>query len=116
MIVYPFVHIFAIISLFAAELIEPKIGISGKGLISLSFLCPEIWADKKETQFQQLKENFDKLVKKLVVGGEVHLTRNVKSARLTQVLADLRELEKDKKLTVSGEVAQCSTYFHLLNE
>ena len=31
-IVSPFVHIFYIISLFAAELEEPKIGISGKGL------------------------------------------------------------------------------------
>ena len=31
-IVSPFVHIFAIISLFAAELEKPKIGISGKGL------------------------------------------------------------------------------------
>ena len=30
----PFVHIFDIISLFAAELEEPKIGISGKGLMS----------------------------------------------------------------------------------
>ena len=31
-IVSPFVHIFVIISLFSAELEEPKIGISGKGL------------------------------------------------------------------------------------
>ena len=31
-IVSPFVRIFAIISLFAAELEEPKIGIRGKGL------------------------------------------------------------------------------------
>ena len=31
-IVSPFVHIFDIISLFAAELKEPKIGISGKEL------------------------------------------------------------------------------------
>ena len=31
----PFVNIFYIISLFAAELEEPKIGISGKGLILL---------------------------------------------------------------------------------
>ena len=31
-IVSPFVHIFDIISLFAAELEEPKIGISGKEL------------------------------------------------------------------------------------
>ena len=30
--VSPFVHIFDIISLFAAELEEPKSGISGKGL------------------------------------------------------------------------------------
>ena len=33
-IVSPFVNIFDIISLFAAELEEPKIGISGKGLSS----------------------------------------------------------------------------------
>ena len=31
-IVSPFVHIFDSISLFAAEIEEPKIGISGKGL------------------------------------------------------------------------------------
>ena len=31
-IVFPFVHIFDIVSLFCAELEEPKIGISGKGL------------------------------------------------------------------------------------
>ena len=31
--VSPFVHIFDIISLFAVELEEPKISISGKGLI-----------------------------------------------------------------------------------
>ena len=36
--VSPFVHIFDIISLFAAELEEPKIGISGKGLKELMLL------------------------------------------------------------------------------
>ena len=35
-IVSPFVHIFDIISLFAAELEEPKIGMSDKGLILMS--------------------------------------------------------------------------------
>ena len=35
-IVSPFVHIFYIVSLFAAEFEEPKIGISGKGL---NLLC-----------------------------------------------------------------------------
>ena len=34
----PIVHIFDIISLFAAELEEPKIGISGNGLSMLSFI------------------------------------------------------------------------------
>ena len=34
-IVFPIVHIFNIIPLFAAELEEPKIGISGKGLMTL---------------------------------------------------------------------------------
>ena len=35
MIVSPFVHIFDIISLFAAELEEPKIGISGQRLMNV---------------------------------------------------------------------------------
>ena len=34
-IVCPFVNIFDIISLFASELKEPKIGLSGKGLINI---------------------------------------------------------------------------------
>ena len=37
-IVSPFVHMFDIISLFAAELKEPKIGISGKGLIAIHYV------------------------------------------------------------------------------
>ena len=40
--VFPFVHIFDIISLFAAELEKPNIGISGQGLSSfgrLFFIC-----------------------------------------------------------------------------
>ena len=36
-IVSPFVHIFYIMSLFAAELEEPKFGILGKGLSVLKF-------------------------------------------------------------------------------
>ena len=36
-IVSPFFHIFDIISLFATELVEPKIGISGKELICCLF-------------------------------------------------------------------------------
>ena len=38
LIVSPFVHIFDIISLFAAEFEWPKIGISVKGLICFKFL------------------------------------------------------------------------------
>ena len=38
-IVSPFVHIFDIISLFAAELEEPKIGISGEGLCTIYFIA-----------------------------------------------------------------------------
>ena len=37
----PFVHILDIISLFAAELEEPKTGLSGKGIVPLSTLT--IW-------------------------------------------------------------------------
>ena len=37
---YPFVHIFDIIALFAAELEEPKIGISGKGLETVHLIQP----------------------------------------------------------------------------
>ena len=40
-IVSPLVHIFDILSLFAAESEEPKIGISGKGLIELENIVEE---------------------------------------------------------------------------
>ena len=48
-IVSPFVNIYDIISLFAAELEEPKIGISGKGLIWLSTI---FWAVGKGAKYQ----------------------------------------------------------------
>ena len=41
-IVFPFVHIFDIISLFAAEFEEPKIGRGGKGLSNQTFISVEI--------------------------------------------------------------------------
>ena len=37
--VSPFVHIIDIISLFAAELEEPRIGILGERLINSGFIC-----------------------------------------------------------------------------
>ena len=40
-IVSPFVHIFEIIFLFAAEIEEPKVGISGKGLMYLHGTKPD---------------------------------------------------------------------------
>ena len=39
-IVSPFVHIFTIVSSFAAELEEPKFGISGKGLTHSHTMTP----------------------------------------------------------------------------
>ena len=36
-IVFPFVHFYGIVSLFPAEWEEPKIGISRKGIVLLSF-------------------------------------------------------------------------------
>ena len=57
-IVSPFVHIFDIVSLFAAEWEEPKIGISGKGLkgqrikplqlLSIVILCGLLCKRKKK--------------------------------------------------------------------
>ena len=41
-IVSPFVNIFDIISLFAAELEEHKIGVWGKGLIVITLFC-HVW-------------------------------------------------------------------------
>ena len=48
-IVSPFVNIFDIISLFAAELQEPKIGMSGKGLDSnlIIRIIPNFFVDKE---------------------------------------------------------------------
>ena len=49
--VSPFVHIFDIISLFAARLEEPKIGISGEGLTTSHSLV------KVPSEFQEIYQN-----------------------------------------------------------
>ena len=44
-IVSPFVNIFDIVSLFAAEFEEPKVGISGKGIMNVMLsLCHTVWS------------------------------------------------------------------------
>ena len=50
-ILYPFVHIFDIISLFAAELQKPKIGISGKGLIFFLLFSFQTGHSRKTTKY-----------------------------------------------------------------
>ena len=47
-IVYPFVHIFDIISLFAAVLEELKIGMSGKGLIHIPDQMTTVWTSQNK--------------------------------------------------------------------
>ena len=56
-IVSPFVHIFYIISLFAAELEVPKIGISGKGL-NISFYI-HTGVIPKSTNPEHIRDNFN---------------------------------------------------------
>ena len=51
-IVSPFVHIFDIISLFAAKFKEPKISIPGKMLETLSYFCLVHWIYRR-ISFQQ---------------------------------------------------------------
>ena len=54
--VSPFVHIFDTVSLFAAELEEPKSGLSGKGLRRISFIpLPRFLNDPDENAL--LKDN-----------------------------------------------------------
>ena len=58
------------------------------------------------------------MIQKLVAGEDedVGLTKTVKSVKLTEVLQDLRALEKDRKLMVSGETNDDVSYDTLLNE
>ena len=61
--VYPFVHIFDIISLFAVELEEPRIGILGKELIlfQASFFCLEFKAIVSSSHFIPCTSLFQKM-------------------------------------------------------
>ena len=58
-IVYPFVHVSDVISLFASELEEPKVGISGKGLSTSPDVIMPLWIHEAywSFDFQNMTES-----------------------------------------------------------
>ena len=53
-------------------------------------------------QNQIFLETFNSTVRRLVAGETIPLSADVKSERLTEVLTDIRALEREKKVAVTG--------------
>ena len=75
----------------------------------------QIWKENREHRKNMLKETFSGVVKKLITGDNVKFSGNVVSGRLTEVLCDIKNLEIDRKLGVSGEL-QSDSFVDLTNK
>jgi hypothetical protein len=76
----------------------------------------EIYMTKKVRQQEILSENYRDLVRKLIDGTNVTFTNESKSHVLEDTLVDLRGLESELKIAVSGEPLTSKSYETLLEK
>ena len=101
-IVSPFFHIFDVISLFAAELEEPKIGISGKGINLLFWPLATIFCQFVFYSF-------------LAAGALIHdaLSKLYTNAKRNEIADQIRELLTDEN--APEKVHLISQYLELMD-
>jgi hypothetical protein len=65
---------------------------------------------KRDREMKITRKEFNEISWKLIVGESVHFSADVRSERLAELLLDLKDLETNGKVSVSGEVIVCSDY------
>ncbi|OWF34744.1 uncharacterized protein LOC110443816 [Mizuhopecten yessoensis] len=76
----------------------------------------DIYHQKREKQDEIVKEGFDILTKRLIVGDDISFSNTVRSDDLQQVLLDLKLLENEKKVVVSGTPLKSKSYENVLEQ
>ena len=69
-----------------------------------------MWTEKRKRQAQIFRERYYSTIRQLISGDEVHFSGNVRSDQLTNTLNDIRALERERKLAVSGKMIHDAEY------
>ena len=72
----------------------------------LTFYSTDVLTMKRREQSKSVLESFSSMIKRMVGGEVFQFTGDVRSDRLTETLSELRALEKENKLAVTGSVRQ----------
>ena len=72
----------------------------------LTFYSADVLTMKRREQSKSVLESFSSMIKRMVGGEVFQFTGDVRSDRLTETLSELRALEKENKLAVTGSVRQ----------
>lgn len=73
-----------------------------------------ILTEKKKVQFRSVQDTYSCMLKQMVVGEVVNFAGDVKSDKLTETLTDVKALEQDSKLAVTGERCDGKEYEDIL--
>jgi hypothetical protein len=65
---------------------------------------------KLSRQMEIIRREFNEKTWKVIVGESVHFSKDVRSERLAELLLDLKDLETNGKVSVSGELISCHDY------
>ncbi|XP_069113483.1 serine-rich adhesin for platelets-like [Argopecten irradians] len=85
-------------------------------ILDLQDKIVDIYHQKRERQDEIVKEGFEIITKRLIVGDDVAFSTTVHSNDLQQVLLDLKLLENERKVAVSGTPLKSKSYENVLEQ
>ncbi|XP_033754376.1 uncharacterized protein LOC117337484 [Pecten maximus] len=85
-------------------------------ILDLQDKIVDIYHQKRERQDEIVKEGFDILTKRLIIGDNISFSNTVRSEDLQQVLQDLKLLENERRVAVSGTPLKSKSYENVLEQ
>ncbi|XP_045193475.2 titin homolog isoform X2 [Mercenaria mercenaria] len=74
----------------------------------------DILTGKRKEKYKSVLDNYSSIVKRMVCGEVLHFAGDVRSDKLTETLYELRALEKDNRLAVTGDMYRDTEYEDIL--